>query len=198
MEAKKRIIIGLGGVATVGKDTFFGLLQQSLPDLKVTRYAFADALKKEVEAILWRDFKLDVWNLTPEQKKLARPFLVWWGCTKRHFDPDYWIKFVNNQILVDDTTSDVIVVTDVRFENEANWINAIGGKLIHISRTVYNETMGSEVHVPPANDEEMRNDPIVKNSANFHIAWPTVEPWKKVSTLTPYVEEVINHIITKP
>lgn len=195
---KKRIIIGLGGVATVGKDTFFGLLQQNLPDLKVTRYAFADALKKEVEPILKLEYNLDVWNLTPEQKKLVRPFLVWWGCTKRHFDPDYWIKTVNNQIMNYDSFSDVIVVTDVRFENEANWIQALGGTLVHISRTVYNETMDAHTFIPPANDEEMRNDPIVKNSANFHITWPTVEPWKKISALTPYVEEVIEKVITKP
>lgn len=193
--SKKQIIIGLGGVATVGKDTFFSLLQQRLASKGriVTRFAFADNLKKEVESILWSQFGFDVWKLTPEEKKIVRPLLVWWGCTKRHLKADYWIKSVEKSLL-SDLSSDVKVVTDARFENEADWVHSLNGRIVHITRTIYSDTLQSHIHVPPANEEETANDPKVKSKADFFVNWPTVLPERRLAALNDYIDEVANYI----
>ena len=193
--SKKQIIIGLGGVATVGKDTLFSLLKDRLfsKGRIVTRFAFADNLKKEIAPILLKEFGLDVFNLTPEEKKLVRPFMVWWGCTKRHFDPMYWVNSVNES-LNRDTISDVKVITDVRFENEADWVHDIGGRVVHIERTIYVPTYGTNMCIPPANDEETANDPKVRAKADFFVEWPTVVPHRKLQELEKYIDEVANYI----
>ncbi len=183
--SKKQITIGIGGVATAGKDTFFSLLRKRLPKKVITRYAFADNLKKEVAPMIAQHFGLDVWNLNPADKAIVRPFLVWWGCTKRHFQPDYWIKNLEGS-LFNDNTSDIKVVTDVRFQNEALWISGmIGGKVIHIKRCYPDKSA-----VPPANAEETANDPLVLNLSSSSFTWETMLP-ESIDNLNPYIDRVI-------
>ena len=54
-------------------------------------------------------------------------------------------------------------VTDVRFENEAQWIKMNNGVLVHISR----EGVG------PANHEEHRQYVRMKKYIHFNLHWPT-------------------------
>ena len=50
-------------------------------------------------------------------------------------------------------------ITDVRFENEIDWIQSLDGKTIHIER---NGTL-------PPNEEEAKNDPILRNKSTLII-----------------------------
>lgn len=183
----KQQIIGIGGVATVGKDTFYNLVKQKFPDKKVTRYAFADSLRNEASDFIWKNFGLDVWNLTPEEK-LMRPFMVWLGCTKREFNPYYWVDKVNDE-MQKDVDSDIKIITDVRFENEALWVKKdLGGHLIHIKRLIYG------IEVPPANSEEQKNDPLVYAIADLRIIWDTVLPDSTTTELMPIVEATLKQL----
>ena len=66
-------IIGVSGVAGVGKDTFFQLLSEIIP---CKRYALADELKKEVRQWTKLHYGIDSFDCTIEEKNLIRPFLV--------------------------------------------------------------------------------------------------------------------------
>ena len=75
-----------------------------------------------------------------------RMILQWWGTEfRRSQDPDYWVKYVHCKIHhLRSLNSNNIVVSDVRFPNEANLIKNLGGMIWKTER--------------PGNKSE--NDPI--------------------------------------
>lgn len=119
-------LFGITGRARSGKDTLVNTLLSAGYD--VGRVAFADALKEEVCAAT------GVSLLALEQhKELYRPLLQWWGTEfRRGQDQDYWIKRVAARLPW--STDDVVFVTDVRFENEADFIRRMGGTIIRVVR----------------------------------------------------------------
>lgn len=114
-------LIGLVGYAGAGKDT-------ACRALGATRCAFADALKAKVDPLFPAD--------TP--KEIKRPAYVAYGAAMRKIDPDHWVKAIE----IPDAA--LVCVTDVRYPNEAAFIEARGGKLVLIERD----------GVGPANEEE--------------------------------------------
>lgn len=131
-------LIGLCGFSRVGKDT----AAANMPGWR--RFAFADALKRDIDPML--DLVgCDMRN--SEHKERARPLMVEWGRTARAFKPDHWIVELFDVAggvtdALDEGQS--VVITDVRYLNEAERILAEGGKLVMIERPGYG----------PANDEE--------------------------------------------
>lgn len=180
--------IAINGYAQVGKDTFFTLLKEMLPHKTVTRIAFADALKEEVNDVATA-FGYDVFNLSKEQKAQIRALLVWWGCERRRKDPDYWVNLVKER-LESSPPSDVRVITDNRFLNETLWVKSLPNPII-LSIKRYNmvPNIGKSpnlVWFDPANDEEKENQPKISQYSDFSIEWPSVE--KSINELKIYVD----------
>lgn len=124
------IVIGLSGKKLSGKDTVFMLLKESMINLTIERVAFADALKQEVAELL----KVDVATIE-QQKSRFRGILQWYGTDwRRADDENYWIKRAQEKINALAGTSDVVVVTDVRFPNEAELVRSNDGLLVRINR----------------------------------------------------------------
>ncbi|WP_051442124.1 hypothetical protein [Arthrobacter sp. H14] len=138
-------LLGLHGFAQVGKDTA-GLHLTS--GRGFTRYSFADPIR---EALYTLDPMLDgTVSLAMLLDKLDGD----WDAAKNHrvygaevrrlmqkfgtevardlFGPDVWIKVAAAAIAED--RPDAAVITDVRFTEEAEWINAQGGQVIEITR----------------------------------------------------------------
>jgi len=113
-------IIGLVGNAGAGKDTaaevFFRAGYQ--------RAAFADPIK----TIAVQHYG---WNGVKDER--GRKLLQDIGMAGREFDPEVWIRHMrwSNPIRY----GKPCVITDVRFENEAQWIRRQGGKLVRIVRS---------------------------------------------------------------
>ena len=64
--------------------------------------------------------------------------------------------------------SDLTNTTKMKFF----WLKKeINGVLIHVSR--YEEVGGARIFMPPANDTETVNDPLVKRDADFKFYWKT-------------------------
>lgn len=187
-------IIGIAGVARAGKDTF-AMLAKSSPEFvgkKTTAFAFADALKFNASKFL-REF-CNIPNLSllnSEQKADVRPFLVWYGCYMRRIVPTYWVDQVAAKI-AEDNDSDIFLITDVRFQNEVEWVHQLSGRVIHIKRFQADPYLTSLV--PPANEEEAKNDPMVDESSDFHVRWPTVTD-SNLQNLQPYTNKVIEEFI---
>ena len=121
------MIIGIAGYAQTGKDTAAKAL------VGFTRYAFADILKDEVNDMLYAVGVSDNTH-NDEQKKFWRDFLVFWGAKRRKMQADYWISELNKALIISRHRIKNVVITDVRYLNEVNWILDQGGKIIRLHR----------------------------------------------------------------
>jgi hypothetical protein len=214
MENLKKIrVIGVGGVARAGKDTFVSILINLLQEkgLKAKRIALADPLKEHCDWFCTQRIGFSAFTQVPEEKALIRPFLVWFGDAKRkQTNGKFWTDLAEASINRADAHGfDYAIISDVRYdhyqEDELDWIkNKMGGTLVHVSR--YEEYTGKipkvsqevsiKKFVPPANDHEMINDPKIKKRADYVIEWPTfndpVEELIKNKNMIAYVEKFVD------
>ena len=172
-------IIGLAGVAGAGKDLFFNLLSKRIG---VRRFALADKLKGNCAEWCKNQYGIDPLNCSREQKEQVREFLVFHGVFKRKLSGGrHWIDQLTPDIkgfLLNAQTEDVPVVTDVRYQehekDEVYWLkNELNGLLVHVSQ--YQNKEGKRAWREPVNGEEARQDPILKNHADFSIEWEKIK-----------------------
>lgn len=172
------MIIGISGVARSGKDTLANGFVEIFKKcgIKAKRHALADELKKEVKSFLLKNIGIDSFTQNDHDKKIIRPFLVSYGThLRRELNPNCWIEKLTEN-LKDDSLA---IISDIRYENEAQWILDQGGFLIHITRLNGQET------IPPANEEERLNDPILQKKASLCFTWDTINESTK-EFLTDY------------
>ena len=181
-------IIGVSGLARSGKDTFFemSVRMKSEYGKNIRRYAFADELKKECDHYLISEYGISAFSNDTDEKKIIRPYLVLYGTEKRNEDMNYWVNKVQEKI-EKDKTSKAIFITDVRYENEINWIKSLNGINIHVER------VGNK----PPNEEEKKNDPLLKKMCNFRLRWNDFnKPTNKEDITIPFgAKKIINSIL---
>lgn len=126
------LIIGVNGIAGAGKDTISNMVILSLENdhnLKAKTFAFADNLKKAAAIIFnvpLEDFYdrtrkeeiVSYWGMSPRQ---MAQLLGTEACRKGIRD-DIWIKSLESSIGSADV--DVAFITDVRFDNEAEFVRS--------------------------------------------------------------------------
>ena len=164
-------IIGISGNATVGKDSFCQTLIELLAEngfTKSKRLAFADELKYEVDGFLKETMDISAFTTDVKEKQIIRPFLVWWGTDfRRDINKDHWINKLKNKIIDDEA---IYIITDVRYQNEFEWLKENGGFSIFLDRLdKFNN------NIPPANDYELQNNQFIKSKCNIFTTWQTVE-----------------------
>lgn len=147
-------LIGLNGTAGSGKDTVGGFIREwgELRGISVKREGFADRLKLSAARIFFPDIELEdavAWCNEIKGDRgfivartgyngntaeiTGREFLQHYG-TEAHrdvFDKDFWIEAA----LRAHRPGQLLVVTDVRFENEAQAIRARGGQVWRVHRS---------------------------------------------------------------
>jgi len=111
--------IGLMGLAGSGKDT----AAKGLVKCGYRRAAFADELKSLAFYFGWDG----------EKDEAGRRLLQDLGMAARRYNARFWIQYLNKQ-LVRDRLRDGIVYTDVRFQNEADYVRSKGGIIVRIVR----------------------------------------------------------------
>jgi hypothetical protein len=128
--------IGIHGKARSGKDT---IAKHLVKQYGYTRYAFADPLKRIVNKIFdWeyahahgslKDVIDPAWGFSPR-----RAYQLFGTEFARALSSDFWLKMAEREIPRALSTSpgseELIVVPDVRFENEAEWIRKRGALFI--------------------------------------------------------------------
>jgi hypothetical protein len=128
-------LIGLCGYARTGKDA----AAEALVTNGWSRVAFADALKDEV---------IRTFGITPAaleaNKADWRPMLVEWGRARRRQDPDYWITRV--MAPVSDRLGTGVVISDVRYWNEAKYVIDHGGVIVRMHRPGFEAVNEEELY----------------------------------------------------
>lgn len=171
----KRVFIS--GVATSGKNEFAKQAAKFFHSkgLRSKEFALANQLKHEINPFIYENFGIDLFNCTPEEKEIARPIMVAYGCAKRKITKGrYWVDFIENELQYEESNTDtnIAIITDVRFaeyENDEAFWACQTGNLIHISRLLPD---GSPLQ--PANAEEGINDPKVYEFAKYTTVIPTM------------------------
>lgn len=202
------IVIGVGGYARSGKNTFVDIASKIVNKAGYTSYSvsFGNALKQEVNDMLIKNgfnSSTSAYTEDSELKKILRPLLVWWGCQRRIESKDglYWINHVNKQIsdIVNiNNDKKVIFVSDVRFKNEAECIhNTWEGILVHLKRWENKELTNKDGIIPvkvyddAPNEEERKQDPLVQEASDYCIEWPN----QKKSSVDAINEPILKKIV---
>ena len=123
------MIIGVSGKKRSGKDTVYSLIKKSTGNFAL-RAAFGDQIKEEVADVTGVDV-----DHIEEHKERFRPMLQWWGADfRRHYKGEsYWLdKMLDKMQTISDR--EVLVITDVRYPNEAELVKKAGGLMIRVDR----------------------------------------------------------------
>lgn len=161
-------VIGIAGKAGTGKDTIADLIV--MLRLGGYRYSFADPLR----AMLKAGFRIDMYDrdwirrkedpvkhLGKSPRQLMQSLGTEWGRNLVH--PDIWVKEALIRLL---ECGPGMVIADVRFDNEAEWVRIRGGKLIHVTRfcapLVHQHASENGVCVEPG-DWSLENDGTIED-----------------------------------
>lgn len=141
----KRIDVGFIGLAGAGKDTAaLALVEQGWK-----RVAFADKLKSLAFMFGWDGHK----------DSAGRKLLQDLGMAARTYNSDFWVNETYSGI-----NAKYCVFTDVRFENEAQFIRDRGGIIVRIVRP---DQISADQHESETNQFEIRSDYKVVNGGTI-------------------------------
>ena len=131
-------IIGLTGYAQSGKDTLANILMDKYG---YRRIAFADTIREflyEVNPMVacsptgyLKDLvNLVGWDKAKQEPQVRRLLQDLGVAARKLIDEDIWVTIALRNI----DAGDRVVITDVRFENEAERISELGGQLWRVKR----------------------------------------------------------------
>ncbi len=130
------MLIGVSGRARSGKDTFSEFLRLELEIMhqRVTKYALAEPIKQAGKIFGWDDQ-----HAHGHLKEVVDPVLGFSPRTfyqlfgtelGRRLNPNLWLILAKKASL----DWDHMIISDIRFDNEAEFILESGGLLIHMTR----------------------------------------------------------------
>jgi len=155
------ILIGLTGRAGVGKDTIADYL---VAEYHFAKYAFAQPIKDmlrvlgvDADAREGKEQPHPIYGASP--RRMAQTLGTEWG--RRLIHRDIWLNAAARFVAQhhSDPEIDGIVLSDVRFENEAAWVRAQGGEVWHVTR----EVNLVEGHMSEAGVQFVPGDSVVQN-----------------------------------
>ena len=157
-------IIGITGRARSGKDTVGNFIVSAVGGYC---FAFADPIRNMLRQIgidmsdpYWQEHKADVIPaLGVSPRTLMQTLGTEWG--RDMINKDIWVTIAKQRVLM--AGSSLAVATDVRFENEADWIRGMGGTIIHIRR----KAASSDEHSSESGIDRDPNDITIDNDGDL-------------------------------
>jgi len=180
-------LIGISGLARSGKDSFY---EKCIPFLESKgyqhkRFAFADALKEECDPFLKSNVGISAFTEDNNEKEIIRPLLVVYGThIRRKMNKNCWIEKIEPRVKKSISDKTFSFITDVRFDNEIDWVHNLGGQTVHITRK----------GIVPPNEDELKNDPILKNKSKFLVEWGDFNE-EKLESSNKVVLSIMNSIL---
>ena len=162
-------MIGISGLARSGKDTLAENMASIIRNdwgIEVEIFSFAEEIKSQADEFLKKYYNISAFSENTKEKEYIRPLLVAHGeCIKSLKGKNIWAEIVLKKIK--SRKSKIFpIISDVRFDFEAKFLQENGGQVIHISK------IGN---LPP-NDIEAKNDPLVRKCCDIKHSWPTYQP----------------------
>lgn len=168
------MIIGITGKAGCGKDTMVEEYFKRPDHPLAQRFAFADSVKHSCAAF----FGEPIGKFYENKEEISER----WGISYREMlqklgtefardliSKNFWVDMLNEKIQGSPTSIKLAFITDVRFNNEANWIRSQGGAVIECLRseggflTESEEQHASEAGISPdLIDYQISNDDTVE------------------------------------
>lgn len=162
-------LVGLCGAAGVGKDTVAEVLVR---EHGFRRMAFADPIKDALAAMLGGLFltrahshdnkELPIEGLGVSYRMLVQTLGTEWG--RQMIGEDFWVAILRRRLAIEVDATTPVVVSDVRFANEAAWVREFG-VLWHIRRpgVAPVRAHASEAGIVPRNGE-----PVLMNDGSLN------------------------------
>lgn len=203
------LVIGIHGPSRSGKDTVCQILLEEFPLIKFERQGFADALKVSAAKALGIEggdseliAKMDRIKesgqvVNPFNSVSGREFLQRYG-TEAHremFGTNFWLDQVipnvndpRERYMGFDRTCDVLLIPDVRYQNEVQRVTDAGGQLWKINKNVEGHTTGH------ASEGELtaRWDRVIDNNGTKNDLRSDVK-----NAFNKVADQIINDRITK-
>jgi hypothetical protein len=187
-------IIGIHGHAGSGKTTAALHLMESKQSTYIE--AFADSLKDACAALFGLDSEffydeaakeqlIEFWGITP--RMMAQ--FVGTELVRQHMwelipgaDNTFWIKRLEGKLLgvledADYTNEDVVVIPDVRFQNEYDWVIANGGIVLHLTRDGADGNIGISNHKSeqPINLHTLEKTFLIQNDSSIEALFEAID-----------------------
>lgn len=164
-------IIGLAGCAGVGKDTVAGILATKY---SYKCYAFAKPLKAALAAVGLKEpeSREDKEALIPGRtfsyRKAAQTLGTEWA---RNLEQGFWLELAKSN------TKDFqyVVITDVRFEDEAEWVRSSGGVIWRVQGRASTVSALEAAHASEAGLAPNSADKVLDNSGNFGYLYEQID-----------------------
>jgi len=162
---------GRYGTAGAGKDTVAGFLCQIGGYCPI---ALSDPIKDALEAMF--DLEAGVWdqpdfkerslpsvNTTP--RYLAQTLGTEWG--REVIRSDLWLLLAEQRICRLVGTCNGVVITDIRFDNEAQWIKERGGDVVRVVRPAADNQIDNAGHGSESGVADELVDVTIDNVRDF-------------------------------
>lgn len=170
-------LIGIAGRGRAGKDTVANFIIAAIGGY---RYSFADPIRAML-APLGVDMSDPYWQARKEEpipalgvspRRMMQTLGTEWG--RQLINPDLWLVMAHQRLL---RNGPGMVISDVRFENEAAWIRKHGGRIIHVIRP---EAKAVEAHASEDGIEMLDTDAQLFNSGTLEELQLTVRELLRV------------------
>lgn len=181
----KTNVIGISGFAGAGKNLYASLAKNIIKtkyNINSYEFAFANILKSDLNNFISPKLadilKINFFTNNQELKNIIRPIMVEYGMLMRNLtNGTYWIKKLEHEIDSIINKNDIIFITDVRYENEMEWIQKkYNGKIIFINRILQNGNKNNA-----ANFTEKKYTTNIQKLSNYYIEWETdIYPYKNL------------------
>lgn len=166
---KQNMLIGLVGKKGSGKDTVADFLIDRFNFMKI---AFADPLKKVLQVLFlledrqlhdpkYKEMVDDRWGMSPRQMMQ----MMGTDIVRAKFGEDFWLKHMDYTLKQHETK--FIVISDVRFKNEAEWVRNNGGILIRLRTETDNLTL--DTHQSECELDEISTDYEILNDKSLGL-----------------------------
>ena len=178
-------IIGFTGQAGVGKTTIARMLSRHQWQSDIV--SFAGSLKGALQILTmlpsqhFTDAKLKE-MLIDGVGKSPRELMQLCGTefVRKMVHPDFWVWRMH-RVLADMREYELIMIDDVRFENEAALVRELGGTVVHLRRDFKSPTVHSG-HESERSLRVMEGD-IVIDSGNRGVSWTYANVHRKVAKI---------------
>lgn len=170
-------VIGITGKAGSGKDTVANYLKDYYPKF-FRSVAFADPIRDMLiasgvvtrEQLTDRTLKeavIEEFGVSP--RHMAQTLGTEWG--RNSIGEDFWLRLSKRRIGILLAGGFNVLVTDVRFENEATMIREAGGEVWHIERDVPSVA----THVSEAGVKFAKGDVRINNNETMGHLFETID-----------------------